>query len=55
MAYFTSKRREVRCADCIEKLDTSWDGQKNKLPPSAEMLNATPLVQLSAVNCRQLC
>ena len=29
--------------------------RKKKLSPSAEMLKSTPLVQLSAVNCRQLC
>jgi len=29
--------------------------RKTKLSLSAEMLKSTPLVQLSAVNCRQLC
>jgi len=43
----------VRCAD--ERRDTRRYGQKTKLSPSAEMLKWTPLVQLAAVNCRQLC
>jgi len=34
---------------------TRWDGQKTKLSPTAEMLKSMPLVQLPAVNCRQLC
>jgi len=55
IAYFTSKRRKVHCADGITSLGTGWDGQKNKLSPSAEILKSTPLVQLPAVNCRQLC
>ena len=45
----------MRCADGIESLGTGRDSQKNKLPPSTEMLNAAPLVQLPAVNCRELC
>jgi len=42
-------------ADDITSLGTGWDGQKNKLPPSAEMLKSTTLIQLPAVNSRQLC
>ena len=53
IAYFTSRRCKVRCAD--ESRGTRWDGQKTKLSPSAEMLKSTPLVQRPAVNCRQLC
>jgi len=52
IAYFTSRRCKVRCAD--ESRDTRWYGQKTKLSPSAEMLKSTPLFQLPAVNCRQL-
>jgi len=29
--------------------------RKTKLSPSAEMLKSTPLVQLSAVTCKQVC
>jgi len=35
-----SLERGVNCAsDGIESLGTDWDGQKNKLPPSAESKN----------------
>ena len=40
-----TSRCKVRCADdnCRTR---GWDGQKTKLPPPAEMLKWTPLVQL---------
>ena len=49
-AYFTSRRCKVRWAD-----ESRRDGQKTKFSPSAEILKSKPLVQLPAVNCRQLC
>ena len=51
----TPLQRGVKCAAQTKAAVPAGMARKTKLSPSAEVLKSTPLVQLSAVNCRQLC